>query len=297
LKIGILANITKTNTQDVALRLVHDLEARGHGCIVEAELAGRIGAAEGLPMAEICAEAELILSLGGDGSVLRAVNAAAHLETPVLGINMGRVGFLSEVPPTEIAGLLDAIDSGAFTLDRRSMLQAAVQPGGKDPAGFRYASFNDVSITRDKYACIVRLDIFVQDEFAGTVVGDGVLVSTPTGSTAYALSCGGPLVHPSLDALLVTPISGHVAGMRPMVVPGGSVIRICPHDAHRELDLLVDGKFGARISANDEAIVRRAPFQAVLAHIKPYRYFDIVRSKIYGENGGPRDQKGTGCKE
>lgn len=294
MKIGILANLTKTDTEDVARTLVHELEARGHGCVIEAELSGRIGQKEGLVPEEVCAEAELILSLGGDGSVLRAVNAAAPREKPVLGVNMGRVGFLSEVRPSEIDELLDAIDKRAFTLDRRSMLQYAVAAKEGDAPVLWHSSFNDVSITRDKYACIVRLDVFIQDEFAGTVTGDGLLVSSPTGSSAYALSCGGPLVHPSLDVLAVTPISGHVTGMRSMIVPGESIVRIRPRDGRRALDIAADGKFGARIYGG-EAVVRRAPFHALLAHIKPYRYFDIVRSKIYGEDIVSRDQKGTGC--
>lgn len=293
MKIGILANLTKSNTLEVARTLVFDLSARGHDCIVETGLATRICRAGGLPLAEVCDGAELIVALGGDGSVLRAISAAAPREKPVLGVNLGRVGFLSEVPPNRIGELLDAIDSGRFTFDRRSMLQAAVVGREGDAPEFRFASFNDMSITRDKYACIVRLDIYVQDELAGTVTGDGVLVSSPTGSSAYSLSCGGPLVYPSLDVLVITPISGHVSGMRPMVVPGDSVIRICAHDGRRDLDLAVDGKFGARFCGG-AALLRRAPFHAILAHIAPYRYFDIVRSKIYGEDVTP-GQKGTGC--
>ncbi|MFZ5975855.1 MAG: NAD(+)/NADH kinase [Bacillota bacterium] len=287
MKLGILANTTKNNTADFARLLIHDLKKRGHTCIIGDELAASMHEDAGVLPCQVCKQADLILALGGDGTVLRAVSAAAHQEKPVLGINMGRVGFLSEALPGEISEVLDAIDAGALVLDYRTMVQAAIAHKDSREPQFIYSSFNDVSITRHKYTGIVRLDVYIQDEFAGTVTGDGVLVSTPTGSSAYALSCGGPLVHPSLDVLVIAPISGHVRSMRPMVVPGDSIIRIRPHGGHRELDFSVDGKFGACLSDFDEAVIRRAPYQAVLAHIKPYHFYEIVRSKIYGEDISP----------
>ena len=288
MRIGILSNITKDKAADVTRTLISELKRRGHDCIIESALAELIQEDAGGFPCQVCTQADLILALGGDGSVLRAVDAAARKEKPVLGINMGRVGFLSEALPEEIGDVLDAIDSNSFAFDHRSMLQAAIISGDKEPQ-FIYSSFNDVSMTRHKYACIVRLDVYINDEFAGTVTGDGILVSTPTGSSAYALSCGGPLVYPSMNALVITPISGHVRGMRPMVVPDDSIIRIRPHDGQYALDLAVDGKFGSCFPCCDEVVIRLAPFRAVLAHIKPFRFFEIVRSKIYGEDISPND--------
>lgn len=288
MKIGVLANTTKTEAAEVTRKLIDALRERGHQCIIESTLAGLIREDEGHRSLQVCRQAELILAVGGDGTILRAVNAVNDQEKPILGINIGRVGFLSEALPDEISHVLDAIDSGELFLDRRIMLQAAIVYDESREPNYTLSSFNDMSITRQSYACVARLDVYIQDEFSGTLTGDGILVSTPTGSSAYALSCGGPLVHPTLDALVITPISGHIRGIRPMVVPGDSIIRIRPHKGSRSLELAVDGKFGARFPENNEILLRRAPYRAVLAHIKPYNYFERVRYKIYGEDRFPK---------
>lgn len=290
--IGIAANTTKPGAADVAVRLAKELTERGHECLYEEDLAANIGGAQGLPLCLICGRAELILALGGDGTVLRAVNVAAGMQKPVLGINLGRVGFLSEASPDEIEDVLSAIDKNELTLGTRNMLQAQLLNHGEDVPRLIFNSLNEVSVIRQRGGCVVRLDILIDGEPAGSVVGDGVLVATATGSSAYSLSCGGPLVHPDIDAMIITPISGHVRSMRPMVVPGSSVIRVRPQAGCGFMELSADGKFGIPFEEGKELVIGRAPFRAVLAHIKPYRFYEIVRSKIYGEDVPAKESKG-----
>ncbi len=281
LVIGLVANLIKQNANAVAKELTSELENRNHTVLIESSLAKIIECKEGFELNEICLRAKILITLGGDGTVLKVINTAAKYGVAVMGINIGTVGFLSEAIPDELHSVLDAIDAGKLSYDYRNMLQAYCVVGKNNLKKVGYSALNEVCISRHMFGCSVRLDIYVNDEYLGKVEGDGVIVSTPTGSSAYSMSCGGPIINPTLDLMIITPVSGNYSSIRPTVVSGDSKILIKPRRNNKHMDISADGKMVEPIGNMNEIMISRSKDAAILAHTKQYRFYDLVRTKIY----------------
>ncbi len=217
---------------------------------------------------------DALVALGGDGTMLRAARAAAERDVPVLGVNLGNLGFLSEVEPEGLKKALERLMTGDYREEKRSML--AVTAGDA-----RHLALNDAVLSRGGYARLIRVRALVDGSWAGDYRADGLLVSTPTGSTGYSLSAGGPIIAPGVDCMLITPICPHSLQHRPQVIPGDAVVRLeLSPDEPVEASLQVDGQAYAALHAGDAVEIRRAAECVRLIRLRTTGFFDVVHQKL-----------------
>lgn len=233
----------------------------------------------------IAETASLVLVLGGDGTLLSMADCIgeAGSRVPILGVNFGSLGFLTEVTLPEILPALEAALGGGSHVEERMMLRSTTRRAGRRFA--QQLALNDVVVTKAARARMTDLSVYVGDEFVTRVKADGLIVASPTGSTAYNLSAGGPIVQPTVDALVLTPIAPHMLTNRPIVIPGASVVRIQPNMEERdELFVTFDGQAGFQLQAGDEIAVQRADQPLRLIKPSTRSYFEVLRSKLkWGE--------------
>lgn len=228
---------------------------------------------------------DLVVVLGGDGTLLSMADCigAAGANIPILGVNFGSLGFLTEVTLPELYPALEAAVSRRAPIEDRMMLRSTTaRRTGTAPA---YIALNDVVVTKAARARMIDLAVWVGDEFVTRVKADGLIVATPTGSTAYNLAAGGPIVEPSLDALILTPIAPHTLTNRPIVIPAGSPVRVQPHiDERDELYATFDGQAGFQLQSGDEIRICRAERALRLIRPSTRSYFEVLRQKLkWGE--------------
>ncbi len=219
-----------------------------------------------------------IVSLGGDGSLVSVARRTAQFGLPILGVNFGRLGFLSELQPEEaLQGVPEGLSGGGW-LDTRPMLRCTLRLGGKDEGP--YDAVNDVFIGRGQTARLVRLGVMVDGAMLMSLGADGLLAATPTGATAYSLSAGGPIVSPDLDVTLLTPVTPHPACIRPMVLPIGSVIDVSI-STHAEGTFSIDGHLHRRIGDGDSIRVTASPYQVRLLRFRPReQFYETVMERL-----------------
>ena len=257
-----------------------------HGCepVVErdsAEAAGLSARWRTARREAIGHDVDLVIAFGGDGTLLNAASAIAHSpdDTPIVGVNLGRLGFLAEVNRSEIAAALEALAAGRYTTDARLMLAGRVIRSGQTAAA--RLALNDVVITRGALSRMIEIDVAVDGQAVSHVKADGLIVATATGSTAYNLSAGGPILHPGVDAMVLTPIAPHTLSNRPLVLPATASVTLRPFvDALSDVVLTFDGQYGVPISAGDVVDVARAPRVLRLVRITPRTHFDMLREKL-----------------
>jgi NAD+ kinase len=235
---------------------------------------------------------DFVLVLGGDGTLLAMADriAAAERDIPILGVNFGSLGFLTEITRPELFDSLQAVVAGHYTHDERMMLRAIVSGGGMadsvDPApqidARGFIALNDVVFTRRALSRMVEVSVWVGDQFVTTVKADGLIIASPTGSTAYNLSAGGPIVHPALDALIITPIAPHMLSNRPIVIPAEREVRVVPAGTNAGDDIFVtfDGQSGFPLSPDQAVTISRAPRPLRLVRAPTRSYFEVLRLKL-----------------
>lgn len=228
---------------------------------------------------------DMVLVLGGDGTLLAMADRIAEAGTgiPILGVNFGSLGFLTEVTLSELYPSLDAAVTGRAHVEERLMLRSATVRGGAVAA--EHLVLNDVVITKGAHSRMIDLSVWVGDEFVTRVKADGLIVATPTGSTAYNLAAGGPIVQPNVDALIVTPIAPHTLTNRPIVIPAFAPVRVQPRlDDHDDVFATFDGQAGLQVHAGDEIRVCRAAQPLRLIRSSTRSYFEVLREKLkWGE--------------
>jgi NAD+ kinase len=229
------------------------------------------------PREAIPALVDLVLVLGGDGTLLAMADriAAAGRDIPILGVNFGSLGFLTEITRPEVFDALEALVDGVADLDERMMLRATV---GHET----FVALNDVVITRHALSRMVEVSIWVGDQFVTTVKADGLIIASPTGSTAYNLSAGGPIVHPAMDAILITPIAPHMLSNRPIVIPASRDVRATVSSAAPEdgMHVTFDGQSGFPLSAGESVVIGRAERPLRLVRAPERSYFEVLRQKL-----------------
>ncbi len=235
--------------------------------------------------AALARDVGMVVVLGGDGTLLSMADAIGEAGSgiPILGVNFGSLGFLTEVTLPELYPSLDQAIRGAAHVEERLMLRAATTRGQKPFA--RHIALNDVVITKGARSRMIDLSVWVGNEFVTRVKADGLIIATPTGSTAYNLSAGGPIVHPSVDALVLTPIAPHTLTNRPIVIPATSSVRVQPMmEARDEAFVTFDGQAGFELQRDDEITVGRADTPLRLIKPTTRSYFEILRTKLkWGE--------------
>jgi len=286
-KVGLIINCRRQQAIELAEELTRWLTARNiEVCLVEPECIGRLS----IPMeyAEIRkGEQDLIIALGGDGTFLRAARFTAPKGVPVLGVNLGHLGFLSEVEKGAVYEGLEKVLAGQYIIDERMMLQTELIRNNE--VINRFYGLNDMVIHKGALSRLLQMKIFVGEEFMGFYKADGIILSSPTGSTAYSLSAGGPIVHPELEVMVLTPICPHSLNARPTIIPAGGICSIEVLNATSEVLLTVDGQTGFSLQDNDIISVTRAPFKAAFIRIHPQRFFTVLRNKLCASEQGVDD--------
>lgn len=260
--------------------IIEALEAHArvlvHGLDSEAGLAGRKPAT----LEQIGAEADLAISLGGDGTLLKAGRYLVDYDLPLLGINLGRLGFLADVSINDVSRVLGKILEGHYRVEERLMLQATVKHA--DASQHQHLAMNDVILRNHENVRMIEFEALHNESLIHRQRADGLIVSTPTGSTAYALSGGGPIMHPSLAALALVPICPHTLSNRPILIPADAHITLRLHSEEPvQAQLSLDGQDGLLVSSADDIFIRRYQKPLLLIHPEEYDYYDILRAKLH----------------
>ncbi|NOX75086.1 MAG: NAD(+) kinase [Gammaproteobacteria bacterium] len=241
------------------------------------ELVGKFEAVDREILGERC---DLAIVVGGDGTILNAARSLVDHEVPILGVNLGRLGFLADISPSDLAEKLNRILNGEYQEEQRTLLHAQVLREGEQISSS--AAFNDVVIHTSNVARMVEYETYIGGQFVNITRSDGLIVSTPTGSTAYALSGGGPILHPALNALVLVPICPHTMSYRPIVVDADSCIEIvlsASNQAHAQVTC--DGQIDLGLKNGDRIVIEKKPNPIRLIHPANYNYYGILRAKLH----------------
>jgi len=231
-----------------------------------------------VPTEKLAASVDLILVLGGDGTMIATARMIEDLEVPVLGINYGGLGYLTEFRIEELYSALESILAGNYRLDKRVMLRTLHQRG--DEIVNRNRVLNDVVINKSALARIIEIDTYLNDQFVNSFRADGLIVSTPTGSTAYNLSAGGPVIFPSMNAIVITPICPFTLSNRPIVVPDDAVIELRLKTDQEDVALTLDGQVGFPLKIGDRVVIQKSRTTFNLIQPSNRNYFDVLRDKL-----------------
>jgi len=235
-------------------------------------------AVEALPDEKLAANVDLMLVLGGDGTMIATARMIGDTEVPVLGVNYGGLGYLAEFRIEELYTALESILDGNYRLDTRVMLAVELMRG--DEQVTRTRVLNDVVINKSALARIIEIEAYLNQQFVNSFRADGLIVSTPTGSTAYNLSAGGPVIYPSMNAVVITPICPFTLSNRPIVVPDDVAIELCLKTQQEDVALTLDGQVGFPLKAEDRVIIRKSRTTFNLVQPMNRNYFDVLRDKL-----------------
>ena len=277
-KIGIVANVAKEKSSEYALRLKKWLLDRGVQVFLDEAVAYRIGESEGMERGKLAAASDLIVVFGGDGTMLRAARAVCGHDIPILGINIGGLGYLTEVNLNEMTDAMEHILKSDFRTEQRMMLDIAITRRG-DQAG-EGTVLNEVVINRDNLSRIVELETAVNGRHLATFKADGLIIATPTGSTAYSLSAGGPIIFPEQNAMILNPICAHTLTNRPVVLPEDVAVQVVLWTKEQGATLTLDGQVSYTLASGDTISVRKSSYVTTLV-ASPHRdYLEILRTKL-----------------
>lgn len=295
-RLGVTGNPADRRVMAALAQLCEHLVGRGHP--VCAPLPGRLPkGVRRVSEAQVGRLADLVIVVGGDGSMLYAARRIARYRVPILGINRGRLGFLADIPQEEMLPRVDAVLAGEYVRERRLLLAAELREGRRVVA--RGVALNDVVIKRHATGRMLEYETLVDGRYVNTHLGDGFIVATPTGSTAYALSCGGPIVEPGLDALVLTPICPHTLSDRPLLIPADRAVDVrlrngtVPAPGRRAVpageraEVSVDGETVGRLGPGFSVRIHAARERLDLVHPVDHDYFRVLRTKLrWGRDGG-----------
>lgn len=283
-RVGVLVKPNHPEATKTVCRLLEYFAARGVAVVATPRVdrltvEGETGCAlEILEPEQLADTVELIVVLGGDGTMISAARLLDNRSVPVVGINFGSLGYLTEVRLEEMTDALDAVLAGDYHLDQRMMLTAELRRGGEQL--LRNRVLNDVVISKSALARIIEIETWLDGKFVNCFRADGLIVSTPTGSTAYNLSAGGPIVFPSMNAVVVTPICPHTLSNRPLVVPDDAAIELVLKTPNEEVALTLDGQVGFRLEVDDRVHIAKSRTAFNLVQPISRNYFEVLRGKL-----------------
>lgn len=290
MNVGVVGNPSYRDLPTVLARLGTAAPRLGITLYTEGEIAA-LWPEPRPPVIDPAVPLDCLLTLGGDGTLLRGARLLDGAETPILGVNFGRVGFLTTATDQTLDWSLDAIVRGAYTTEARRTLQPTIE----DERGRRHEEplvLNDVVLHKGGVARVVRLRVAVDGEEVGHYSADGIIVSTPTGSTAYSLSAGGPIVVPGVDAIVITAICPHTLGVRPLVVPADRVVTVEPLAPHAdEIIVSFDGQSSIGLAPGSRLLVRRGDRRVQLVRLGPEGYFARMRKKLQWGDLSDRERR------
>lgn len=277
-QIGIIAKLSAPDVDGTVKAFAQWVGRQGREVILEKELAERIGVRGGAERQEIAERADLIVVMGGDGTFLSVARLVMGRPVPILGVNMGGLGFLTEVTVENIYPAVEQVLSGRYTTSERVMLSARVIRSGEEIV--EQEVLNDVVINKGAMARVIEMEASIDGYDLTTFRADGLIICTPTGSTAYSLAAGGPIIYPTLGAIAITPICPFTLTNRPIIVPDSCTIEVELKSKEEDMYLTLDGQIGYGLQKEDRVEVRRAKDRIVLVE-SPYRnYFEVLRHKL-----------------
>lgn len=281
--VAIISKPGRTQLPEVAARLVKWLKAHDYAVLADSDTCGALSGLECVARETIAArKPEFVVVLGGDGTMLAAARAVAKAGIPILGVNLGSLGFMTEVRLEELDTTLDAVERKQAVFDARAMLRCELVRDGE--SADEYEALNDIVVNKAALARMVDFDVYVNRQFVSNYKADGVIVATPTGSTAYSLAAGGPILTPKVNAFVITPVSPHALTNRPLVVPDESEIAIEVKQPQEEAYLTVDGQTGEPLRQGDRIVCRKSKHTIQLLHLPQRSFFDLLRTKLkWGE--------------
>jgi NAD+ kinase len=282
-RIGIVAKTDREEARAMIPRLLNWCAERRLSPVLEKETAALVpGAlAPSVTKPELASQVDVLLVLGGDGTLLSMARLVGDLNVPILGVNLGGLGFLTALTVDELFPALEALLRGELLVEERMMLTARVTRQGERLS--EYVALNDVVITKSAMSRIINLDVSVEGQFATAYRADGLIVSTPTGSTAYCLSAGGPIVFPTMDAVVLTPICSHTLTNRPIVLPARQPIDVTLQ-SDQDVMLTLDGQVGFHLKRGDRVEIRQAAARIRLLRVPQKHFFSVLRTKLkWGE--------------
>ncbi|MCP4631689.1 MAG: NAD(+)/NADH kinase [candidate division Zixibacteria bacterium] len=278
-RFGIIVNIEKPQTKEAVLRIIKWVDGKNYSCYLEEQLKEIIGTDhEFLPRNELCEKSDYVISLGGDGTMLATVRSAVDISVPILGINLGSLGFLTQQPEKALINSLERIDSGDYQIDERMVLIAETDPPVDNNILF---ALNDMVIDRGALSRLITLNVKSKNEFVSSYRADGLIISTPTGSTAYNLAAGGPIVYPSMDAIVLCPICTHTLTQRPLILPGSFELTINIESTNTGASLTVDGQKAYTLNDGHMVKIRAADHRVNLIKFSDNSFFGVLRKKLY----------------
>ncbi|MBT9135817.1 MAG: NAD kinase [Firmicutes bacterium] len=277
--IGVVGNLGKPLTEGVTRLIVAECKDVGKEIMLPHSLALHIGLPDmGFSDQEIASSCSAVMVLGGDGTLLSVARTWPFWGMPLLGVNLGNLGFLTEVEEVDVLAALAVLRRGEYVLQERMMLRVLVNRDGRQV--YESVVLNDCVVTKGAFARMIRLEVHIGNNFFKTFPADGVIISTPTGSTAYSLSAGGPIVDPTMRLMLLTPICPHMLQARPLVVSPQDRIAVKVHSIHEDVVLTLDGQEGVRVYPKDEVVVECSDIVTRLVKIVPRSFYDVLRYKL-----------------
>ncbi|GAB3475201.1 NAD(+) kinase [Marinomonas epiphytica] len=285
-RVGIIARLDKPQILDTVKKLMEYLQEKGAVAVLESDLATMMPGVkvESAPVKELGDYCDLAIVVGGDGSFLGAARAISGYDIPVLGVNRGTLGFLTDISPNALKEELDPIFAGEYHEEKRFMIQAKVKR--QNQARGEGIALNDLVLHPGKSARMIQFDLFIDDQFVMSQKSDGLIVATPTGSTAYALSAGGPIMLPKLDAIVLVPMHPHTLSNRPIVIDASAKIRIVVCDSNLTYpSVSCDGQLNITAAPGDEIHITKKTGGIRLIHPKNHDFYDVCRDKLGWQSG------------
>jgi NAD+ kinase len=276
--LGLIANDGKPGAAELVSEIVVALERAQLRFTLEGRTASLIGRESAATPADLARTCDMLMVLGGDGTMLKVLHELHHELPPILGINLGTLGFLTCVSSKEWPQAVEAIAAGTFQLSKRALLDVEVRRGTE--VLHRRLALNDAVITRGEHSRLIRLNVFVDRAALSEYNADGLIVATPTGSTAYSLSAGGPVLTPDSGAFIITPVCPHVLTMRPVLVSDRALIEVVPAATSDNVSLTLDGQEHLRVGPEDRVRITKAPQTLALALLPGMSFFEVLRQKL-----------------
>jgi NAD+ kinase len=278
MRFGLIANLKRIGARESVLKCVDWVTRNHHDLLLAEDLRDVVpGHSDFCPQTKIAGEVDVLISMGGDGTLLATARYTGALGTPLLGINLGSLGFLTQQTPEQLVPALEAVVAGKHRIDERMVLKASVSGGEKLP--YCYA-LNDVVLNNGPVSRLLDLTLYVNNERVVTYKSDGLVIATPTGSTAYNLAVGGPIMHPNIQAICVAPISPFALTTRPMIFRPDHKLEIEIASEDREAGLTLDGQIGLTLHDHERVTISRADFTIRFVVLPEVSYYELLRTKL-----------------
>jgi len=287
LNFGIIGRIIRKSDNEIIQKLFKWMDSEGIKFLVENSLIEKLGNNEfsdkGIESNELVKRSDMILALGGDGGILSTAKVVGKEMVPILGVNTGRLGFLAEIDIQELIDNIKILSEKKFYIEKRMILAGTISSNDSDK---KIYGLNDIVVNKGSYSRTIVLEVFISDKYFNTYTADGLIIATPTGSTAYSLSAGGPILSPNVEGIIINPICPHSLTERPVIIPSESMISIKLKTETDHVKIFADGQIGFNLKPEQKLEVKKGEYLVNLVHCSKKSFYDILRTKLnWGRRG------------